>query len=72
MGGLGCPPLLTGRRGRPAKRCILGALARWTVHGPAMITARVLYTGTRELAVGLYADECELTDAGVAWMLLGS
>ena len=42
------------------------------MHGPAMITARVLYTGTRELAVGLYADECELTDAGVAWMLLGS
>ena len=49
---------------------MLGALARWTARGPALITAPELYTGTHGLAAGLYADECERTDVGVAWTLL--
>ena len=50
---------------------MLGALAGWTARGPALIRAPELYTGTHGLAAGLYAHECERTDVGVAWTLLG-
>ena len=50
---------------------MLGAHVTWTVHRPALITVPELCTGTYELSVRLYAVECWLTNAGVAWTLLG-